>query len=256
MDKQTIRKQFNAQAAKFSNWSVTQNLEYMQRYYEFCGIKSDDTLLDVACGTGEYAIFCARKIKAVSGVDLSDKMIEIARQNAEALQLENISFVARDVFELPFESGLFSIVNSKSAFHHFSDYKTILGEMKRCCENDGKISVQDIAAYEDPDVNHYFESLESLIDISHHKTLSHAFISRLFSDKKIEIIRSQVVNIELNFYEYMNHAVQTEERQKEIIDLVHHGVNDGKTAAFFFQKEDLLYFRRNVFLVLGVKKDD
>ncbi len=106
-------------------------MEYMKRYYEFCGIVKDDTLLDVACGTGEYAIFCAQKIKKVCGIDLSSKMIEVARKNAGELQLENISFIAQDVFKLPFESGLFSIVNSKSAFHHFDNYERIISEMKR-----------------------------------------------------------------------------------------------------------------------------
>ncbi|MCD4669957.1 MAG: methyltransferase domain-containing protein, partial [Actinomycetia bacterium] len=82
------RQQFNLQADKFSNWAITHNMEYMKRYYEFCGIVKDDTLLDVACGTGEYAIFCAQKIKEVCGVDLSSKMIEVARKNASELQLE------------------------------------------------------------------------------------------------------------------------------------------------------------------------
>ena len=91
MDKKNItRQQFDLQADKFSNWAITRNMEYMKRYYEFCGIVKGDTLLDVACGTGEYAIFCAQKIKSVCGVDLSSKMIEVAVENAGKLKLENI----------------------------------------------------------------------------------------------------------------------------------------------------------------------
>jgi ubiquinone/menaquinone biosynthesis C-methylase UbiE len=255
MDKKNIiRQQFNIQADKFSNWAITRNIEYMKRYYEFCGIVKDDTLLDVACGTGEYAIFCAQKIKDVCGVDLSSKMIEVARKNASELQLENISFIAQDVFELPFESGRFSIVNSKSAFHHFNDYKTIIGEMKRCCENGGKISVQDIIAYENPEINDYFEKLESLIDISHNKTLSCDFITQLFRDNDLVILRSHTININLNLHEYINHAVQTEERRKEINGLIDYGVNDTEITKYFIRKEGEWYFKKNVFLVLGVKR--
>lgn len=254
MDKKNIiRQQFNLQADKFSNWAITRNIEYMKRYYEFCGIVKDDTLLDVACGTGEYAIFCAQKIKNVCGVDLSSKMIEVAKKNARDLKLENISFIAQDVFELPFESCRFSIVNSKSAFHHFNDYKTIMVEMKRCCENGGKISVQDIIAYENPEINDYFEKLESLIDISHNKTLSCDFITQLFRNNDLEILRSHTINIDLNLHEYINHAVQTEERQKEINDLIDYGVNDTEITKYFIQKEGEWYFKRNVFLVLGAK---
>jgi len=247
------RQQFDLQADKFSNWAITRNMEYMKRYYEFCGIVENDTLLDVACGSGEYAIFCAQKINKVCGVDLSSKMIEVARENARELKLVNISFVAQDVFELPFESGLFSIVNSKSAFHHFSDYKTIIGEMKRCCENGGKISIQDIIAYENPKINDYFERLESLIDISHNKTLSYDFITQLFRDNDLEILRSHTITIDLNANEYINHAVQTEERRKEINDLIDYGVNDTEIAKYFIQKEGEWYIKRNVLLLLGAK---
>ena len=111
--KKLIRQQFNQQTDKFSNWAIMRNIEYMKQYYEFCGMVKDDTLLDVACGSGEYAIFCAQKIKEVCGVDLSSKMIEVARKNAGELQLENISFIAQDVFKLPLESGL-----TESAFQH------------------------------------------------------------------------------------------------------------------------------------------
>ena len=251
--KRTIRRQFDLQADKFSNWSVTRNIDYMQQYAEFCGLIENDTLLDVACGTGEYAIYCARKIKKVCGVDLSNKMIEVARKNAHNLKLENISFEVQDVLKLRFESNRFSIVNCKSAFHHFDDYEKNICEMKRCCKTGGRISVQDIIAYESPKINNYFERMENLIDISHNKTLSADHIARLFHNNNIATVRSRVVNIELNLQEYIHHAVQTEEMKNEIFDLVNFGINNTEIANYFIEKEDGWYFKRNVLLVLGEK---
>ena len=105
--------------------------------------------------------------------------------------------------------------------------------MKWCCKNSGKISVQDIIAYENPEINDYFEKLESLIDISHNKTLSCDFITRLFRNNNLEIIRSHNINIDLNLHEYIDHAVQTEERRKEINELIGYGVNDTEIAKYF-----------------------
>lgn len=212
-----------------------------------------DTLLDVACGTGEYAIYCAQKIKKVCGVDLSNKMIEVAKKNANDLQLENISFEVQDVLKLSFESNHFSIVNCKSAFHHFDDYEKNICEMKRCCKRGGRISVLDIIAYENPKINYYFESLENLIDISHNKTLSADYAIQLFHNNNIEILRSRVVNVELNLQEYIHHAVQTEEMKNEIFDRVDFGINDTEIANCFIEKEKGWYFKRNVLLVLGEK---
>lgn len=251
--KKTIRKQFDLQADKFSNWSITRNTEYMEQYSEFCEIIENNTLLDIACGTGEYAIFCAQKIKTVCGVDLSSKMIEVAKKNANLLQLENISFKVQDAMELPFASNQFSIVNCKSAFHHFDDYGKNIGEMKRCSKTGGRISVQDIIAYEHPKINDYFERLESLIDISHNKTLSVDFITNLFSENNIQILRTHVVSVELNLHEYIHHAVQTEERKNEIFDLIDLGINDTEIKKYMIEKEDEWYFKRNVLLILGKK---
>jgi len=251
--KKTIKQQFDLQADKFSNWAVTRNTEYMKQYSEFCGIIEKDTLLDVACGTGEYAIYCAQKIKNVCGVDLSSKMIEVASKNADDLQLKNISFKVQDVLKLPFESNQFSIVNCKSALHHFEDYTKNISEMKRCCKTGGRISVQDIIAYENPKINDYFERMENLIDISHNMTLSVDFIKQLFRNANIEILRNHVVNVELNINEYIHHAVQTEERKNKIYDLIDFGINDPEIGNYFIEKKEGWYFKRNVLLILGEK---
>lgn len=252
-NKKIIRRQFDLQADQFSNWSVTRNLDYMQQYAEFCELIENDTLLDVACGTGEYALYCAQQIKEVCGVDLSSQMIGVAQKKANDFKLENLSFRVQDVFELPFESNQFSIVNCKSAFHHFEDYETNISEMKRCCKVGGRIAVQDIIAYEKQKTNDYFERLESLIDISHNKTLSAEFLTGLFHNHNIKIVRSRVVTIELNFLEYLNHAVQTEEIKSEIFNRIDSGMKDAEIASNFIEKEDRLYFKRNVLLILGEK---
>jgi len=251
--KKTIRQQFDLQADKFSNWSVTRNLEYMQQYAEFCGLNKKDTLLDVACGTGEYAIYCAQKIKKVYGVDLSQKMVEVARKNANEFQLKNISFKVQDVLKLPFESDYFSIVNCKSALHHFDEYRENICEMKRCCKPGGRLSVQDIIAHENPDINSYFEDLENLIDISHNRTLPGDFIIRLFQNNNLKILCSRIVKVELNVQEYIHHAVQTRAVKKEISALIDFGINDTDIANYFIKKEQGLFIKRNVLLVLGEK---
>ena len=106
-----VKRQFDKQAQNFSNWSVTKNIEYQKAYFDFCEISSQDTLLDFACGTGEYDIFAAPKVKNAYGVDISKGMIEIAQKQAADKKLKNISFLCHPVEKTPFEVGSFSIVN-------------------------------------------------------------------------------------------------------------------------------------------------
>ena len=78
-----IKRQFDKQAQIFSNWSVTKNTEYQKAYFDFCEISPQDTLLDFACGTGDYVIAAAPIVKYVHGVDISRGMIEIAKKQAK-----------------------------------------------------------------------------------------------------------------------------------------------------------------------------
>ena len=137
---ETVKRQFDQQAQKFSDWSLTKNIEYQKAYFDFCGISAQDTVLDFACGTGEYAIFAAPKVKYVYGVDISKGMIEIAQKQAALANVNNISFVCHPVEQTPFEDGSFSLVFCRSAFHHFHDYEGIFDEMIRCCHTDGALA--------------------------------------------------------------------------------------------------------------------
>jgi len=252
-NKTTAKNQFDRQAENFSNWSVTGNVEYMQRYFEFCQMTPQDTLLDVACGTGDFSIFCAGKVRQVCGIDISEGMLEIARNRAADGNLKNVRFAYHAVEDLPFEDGAFSFVVCKSAFHHFTDCGCIFGEMVRCCAKDGRVSTQDIVAYGDEAVNDYFEGIEREIDASHNRALSKSDFIKLFQGNGMERTKSLEVEVELNFNEYVNHAVQSTDNLKKIDVMLESGLNDERISKYFTRNNGNLYFKRNVLLVLGKK---
>jgi len=248
-----VKRQFDKQALNFSNWSVTRNIEYQKAYFDFCDITSQDTLLDFACGTGEYAIFAAPMVKSVQGVDISKGMIDVAQKQALKKKLKNIHFLCNPVEKIPFKDGSSSIVICRSAFHHFNDYTAIFSEMIRCCQKNGRISIQDIAAYENEKIDNFFEEFEKLVDVSHHKTLSKTFIENLYLEKKIKVKKKFEIEVELNFQEYLTHAKQPEESINKISGLIEKGLKDPDISKFFIIKKGILFFKRNVILILGEK---
>jgi len=250
---ETVKRQFDQQAQKFSDWSVTKNIEYQKAYFEFCGISEQDTVLDFACGTGEYAIFAARKVKYVHGIDISKGMIEIAQKQAAQANVQNISFLCHPVEQTPFKDGSFSFVFCRSAFHHFQDYEGIFGEMIRCCHKDGRISIQDIVAYPDERADRFFEEFERAVDVSHHKTLPKEYIQSLYDRRNIEIKDTFEIKIQLNLQEYLGHAQQSEENKRIICNLLEMGLHDPDISKYFINKDGDLFFKRGVFLILGQK---
>lgn len=248
-----VKRQFDQQAQKFSDWSVTKNIEYQKAYFDFCGISSQDTVLDFACGTGEYAIFAARKVKYVHGVDISKGMIETARKQAAQANVQNISFLCHPVEQTPFKDGSFSLVFCRSAFHHFQDYEGIFDEMIRCCHRGGRISIQDIVAYADERIDRFFEEFERAVDVSHHKTLGKEYIQSLYDRRNIEIRNIFEIEIELNLQEYLGHAQQSEENKRKLSNLLEKGLDDPDISKYFIDNNGDLFFKRGVFLILGQK---
>ena len=252
--KKIIKAQFNRQSRRFSEWPVTRNQEYMQRYFDFIGISGDDVVLDVACGTGDFSVFTAKRVKRVHGIDISKGMINIALKQAKANSLSNIHFVCHDVEHLPCESNSFTVVVCKSAFHHMKNHGNVFREMIRCCRKGGLLSIQDIVSYDNRKINDFFERIEKQIDVSHNASLSKDMYFRMYNQNNIEIIQSFDVDVELNFSEYLGHAHQSKNSIKRINGLLEYGLEDEEISEFFIMNNEELFFKRKVFLILGQKK--
>ncbi len=78
---------------------------------------SNETVLDVGCGTAMYAYL----FRNYTGIDNSKGML------AEA----NANVIFGKAEDLPFEDKSFDIVMSISAIHNFKDYKKAVQEMER-----------------------------------------------------------------------------------------------------------------------------
>jgi 2-polyprenyl-3-methyl-5-hydroxy-6-metoxy-1,4-benzoquinol methylase len=54
-------------------------------------------VLDIGCGAGRLALMCATQAREVDGIDFSEAAIRIARLNAMACGIENVTFIAADL---------------------------------------------------------------------------------------------------------------------------------------------------------------
>jgi ubiquinone/menaquinone biosynthesis C-methylase UbiE len=99
--------------------------------------KATGKILDVACGTGlNFALFSPGS--DVTAVDLSSKMLELARENPAAQNL-NLKLDVMDAGHLEFEDGSFDTVVSALSTCTFPDPLRALQEMKRVCRPGGQI---------------------------------------------------------------------------------------------------------------------
>jgi SAM-dependent methyltransferase len=144
-------------------------------------------LLDVGCGSGQFAVAAAARGAQATGVDLTPAMLDQARALAAEVGHATIEWRQADATALPVADAAFDIVTSRSMLHHAADPAATLAEMRRACASGGRIAVLDLtpAAEKAP----AFDAIEVLRDPSHARTLSADELRGLGRDLGLEELR-------------------------------------------------------------------
>ncbi len=102
-----------------------------------------DHVLDLACGTGDMTIRLARlNPKKITGVDISEKMLEIARKKVRSLQHDTeIDFVNASALSIPLKDLSVDLTTVVFGVRNFENLQQGIQEMKRVLKPDGKIAI-------------------------------------------------------------------------------------------------------------------
>jgi len=136
---------FDSKADTYDSWYTTplgayeDELENALVFRHVGGVRGK-TVLDVGCGTGLYSIRLSESGADVTAVDISLKMIEIARRKAQ-VRGQYIWYDEADMAKLPYENRTFDMVVSITALEFAADPLLALMEMARVLRPGGKLVV-------------------------------------------------------------------------------------------------------------------
>lgn len=99
--------------------------------------RASGEILEVAVGTGKNLLHYHRS-SHITAVDVSEKMLSVARKRAKRLSLE-VAFIVTDAEALPFSDRSFDTVVSSLTTCTFPNPVIALQEMARVCRTEGKI---------------------------------------------------------------------------------------------------------------------
>ncbi len=154
-----VRRMFDCIAPRYafvnSLFSVGRDAAWRREAVRLTAICDDDDVLDVACGTGDFAVaFVVADAKSVVGCDFAHQMlIRAAGSNLRGLAPVRDSPAAgdtartnacvsrwceADALRLPFRSGSFSICSCAFGVRNFADLDVGLREMYRVLRRGGR----------------------------------------------------------------------------------------------------------------------
>lgn len=132
-------------AAEFYNKSWKDQLKPAQdRTLEMINLRPGEVVLETSCGTGLVTFRAAKKVGSdgkVVATDLSDEMIEMAKEEAEERSLNNISFHRMDAEQLQLEDEQFDKAICCLGLMYFPSPLKGLQEMHRLLKPGGKAAI-------------------------------------------------------------------------------------------------------------------
>ena len=96
--------------------------------------------LDLACGTGDIAFQLAARGASVVGLDVTARMIELARAKPDAARL---AWIIGDMASLPIAAGCFDAVTTGYGLRNVPDLPAALAEIHRVLEPGGRLCALD-----------------------------------------------------------------------------------------------------------------
>ena len=105
------------------------------------------TILDIATGTGDFAIMAAQMLnpQRLVGADISEGMMEIGRKKVREMGLDSIiSFAKEDCLALSFDDATFDAVTAAFGIRNFADLDKGLSEMCRVLKPGGHLSIVEL----------------------------------------------------------------------------------------------------------------
>ncbi len=138
-----VQSEYDKRAEKYdTKFQIFLRSSY-DKILESMKLTRNDAVLDVGCGTGELLRLIAEKnkYKRLVGIDVSEKMIRIAKKKLEGFK--NVEILYGHAHNIEFKDNEFSKIVSTNVIHHMASVNLFLEEMHRVLKKGGTLLLTD-----------------------------------------------------------------------------------------------------------------
>jgi ubiquinone/menaquinone biosynthesis C-methylase UbiE len=178
-----------------------------RRLRKFSDLRKDKVVLEIGCGNGYGARLIKKYFspKKIYGIDLDEKMIQLAKQkNKDSV----VVFEVGDVLNLKFKSNQFDAIFDFGILHHVIEWKDALKELKRVLKPEGQLILEDLS----------IETFNGFFGWIMKKTFKHPYEKMFNKDEFIDYLKSLGFEIieEKTYAPFLRYFVVIAKKVKEI----------------------------------------
>jgi 2-polyprenyl-3-methyl-5-hydroxy-6-metoxy-1,4-benzoquinol methylase len=107
-------------------------IENTKRY-----LNKNNIVLDYGCGTGIVTNEIADSVKKVQAIDISPKMIDVAKAKAEKLNIGNINYLQSTIFDNRFKIESFNVILAFNILHLLEDTQEVMQRIHELLKPEG-----------------------------------------------------------------------------------------------------------------------
>ena len=100
-------------------------------------LKSSNVVLDYGCGTGTASCEFSNQVKEIHAIDISSKMIGIAKKKAVARKVENVHFEKTDIFDKRYKNESFDMILAFNMLHTVSNPQDVMQRINELLKDEG-----------------------------------------------------------------------------------------------------------------------